>query len=63
MSYRDTLVRAGLITVAVFLGNAALRACGPYFPQWLVTDEAAILEAPTTWLKDLLEKRLPIALG
>lgn len=63
MSYRDLLVRAGLITLVLFLGNAALQACGPYFPQWLVTDEAAILEAPTTWLKDLLEQRLPIAVG
>lgn len=57
MSYRDLLVRAGLIAVVLFLGNAALQACGPFFPQWLVTDEAAILEAPTTWLKDALEAK------
>ncbi len=63
MSYRDLLVRAGLITIVLFLGNAALQACGPYFPRRLVTDEAAILEAPPTWLKDLLEQRLPTAVG
>jgi hypothetical protein len=66
MSYRDTraaILRAALIAVVALLGTAALRACGPYFPQWLVTDEAAILEAPTTWLKDLLEQRLPTAVG
>lgn len=57
MSYRDTLVRAALIALIVLLGTAALQACGPFFPRWLVTDEASILEAPTTWLKDALEPR------
>lgn len=57
MSYRKTLVRAGLIAIAVPLGSAALWACGPFFPHWLLTDEAWILEAPTTWLKDALESR------
>ena len=58
MSYRDTrdsILRAALIAVALLLGTAALQACGPFFPRWLVTDEASILEAPTTWLKDALQ--------
>lgn len=63
MSYRDTMVRVGLITLGVLLGSAVLQACGPFFPRWLVTDEASILEAPTTWLKDALEQRLPTAVG
>jgi tetratricopeptide (TPR) repeat protein len=63
LSYRDTLVRAALIAAAVLLGSAVLQACGPFFPRWLVTDEALILEAPTTWLKDALEQRLPTAVG
>lgn len=57
MSYRKTLVRAGLTALAVLFGGAALWACGPFFPHWLLTDEAWILEAPTTWLKDALEQR------
>lgn len=55
MSYRSLLVRAGLIAAVLFLGDAALKACGPYFPRWLVTDEVRLLEAPTTWLKDALQ--------
>jgi hypothetical protein len=55
LSCRDKLVRAGLIGAAALLGGAALWACGPFFPHWLLTDEAGILAAPTTWLKDALE--------
>ncbi|HEY4561642.1 MAG TPA: hypothetical protein VIJ36_01605, partial [Thermoanaerobaculia bacterium] len=29
-------------------------ACGPFFPPWLLVDEAGILEAPTAWLRDAL---------
>jgi tetratricopeptide (TPR) repeat protein len=57
LSYRETLIRAGLTALAVLSGGAALWACGPFFPNWLLTDEAWILEAPTTWLKDALEPR------
>lgn len=59
MTCHDKLVRACLIAIlitsAVLLGAAAVWACGPFFPQWLITDEARILEAPTTWFKDALE--------
>ncbi len=66
MSCRDTrslIVRVGLIASATLLGTAVLQACGPFFPRWLVTDEASILEAPTTWLKVALDQRLSIAEG
>jgi hypothetical protein len=70
LSCRDKVVRAGLtatlITSAVLLGAAALWACGPFFPQWLITDEARILDAPTTWFKDALESvpiRVPLPTG
>jgi hypothetical protein len=55
LSCREKLIRAGLIGFAGFLGATALWACGPFFPRWLITDEAHILDAPTTWFKDALE--------
>ncbi len=70
MSCREKVVRAGLIAIliafGVLLGAAALWACGPFFPQWLITDEARLLDAPTTWFKDALESvpiRVPLPVG
>ena len=51
---RTTLARATSLAAAASFGAFALWACGPYFPDWLLTDESRILEAPTTWLKDAL---------
>ncbi len=47
-----------MIALTSFLGAAALWACGPFFPQWLITDEARLLDAPTTWFKDALESAI-----
>jgi hypothetical protein len=51
LSCSDKVVRAGLIAAliasAVLPGAAVVWACGPFFPQWLITDEARILDAPT----------------
>src|SRR5215218_3508014 len=55
MSRRTTLARATSLAAAASFGAFALWACGPYFPDWLLTDESRILEAPTTWLKDALQ--------
>ena len=55
------LARATSLAVAASFGAFALWACGPYFPQWLLTDESRILEAPTTWLKDALEPPLSLS--
>ncbi|HKI00620.1 MAG TPA: hypothetical protein VKK31_01450 [Thermoanaerobaculia bacterium] len=52
---KTTLARAFVLALAASSGAFALWACGPFFPKWLVTDESLILEAPTSWLKDLLE--------
>jgi hypothetical protein len=60
------LVRASPIAAGILLGAAAVWACGPFFPQWLITDEARILDAPTTWFKDALESipiRVPVLTG
>ena len=61
---KTTLARAAVLALAASLGTFALWACGPFLPDWLVTDEALLLEAPTTWLKDALQpvpvnERLP----
>ena len=52
-----------LIATGILLGAAALRACGPYFPQWLITDEARILSASATWFKDALESTFLVVRG
>jgi hypothetical protein len=49
------LIRAVVISAEALFGAAALWACGPFFPQWLIVDEARILDAPATWFKDALE--------
>ncbi|HTG33970.1 MAG TPA: hypothetical protein VLB76_13655 [Thermoanaerobaculia bacterium] len=60
MSYRKIPARAALaVFLAASLGAFALWACGPFFPPWLLNDEAGILEAPTTWLRDALDPLLP----
>lgn len=62
MSYRKIPARAALVAfLASSLGAFALWACGPFFPPWLLNDEAGILEAPTTWLRDALQPLLPAA--
>ena len=62
MSYRKIPVRAALVAfLAASLGAFALWACGPFFPPWLLNDEAGILEAPTVWLRDALQPLLPAA--
>jgi hypothetical protein len=43
-----------LFLIVAALGAFALWACGPFFPPWLLVDEAGILEAPTAWLRDAL---------
>ncbi len=53
MSYRGKL--AGAVLLLASLGAFALWACGPDFPRWILDDEAGILEAPTTWLRDALQ--------
>ena len=55
MSCRRLLVKAAVLTIAAWAGAFALQACGPFFPHWLLTDEAGLLEAPTTWFKDSIE--------
>jgi hypothetical protein len=57
LSYRGKLSSAVLLLL--ILGAFALWACGPFFPPWLLTDEAGILEAPTVWLRDALQPLLP----
>ena len=60
MSYRKIPAKAALaVFLAASLGAFALWACGPFFPPWLLNDEAGILEAPTTWLRDALDPLLP----
>ena len=60
MNYHGRLVRAGALALAAFsLGAFGLWACGPFFPQWLLTNEAGILEAPVTWLRDAVQPLLP----
>jgi hypothetical protein len=62
LSYRKIPVRAALaVFLASSLGAFALWACGPFFPPWLLSDEAGILEAPTVWLHDALQPLLPVA--
>jgi hypothetical protein len=62
LSYRKTPARAALVVfLAASLGGFALWACGPFFPNWLLNDEAGILEAPTVWLRDALQPLLPTA--
>jgi hypothetical protein len=62
LSYRKILARAALaVFLAVSLGAFALWACGPFFPPWILNDEAGILEAPTVWLRDALQPLLPAA--
>ena len=55
-----TLTTALVIAlIAASLGAFGLWACGPFFPRWLLTDEAFILEAPVTWLRDAVQPLLP----
>ncbi len=56
MSYRSRspLAKAIAVFTGVLSGALALWACGPFFPQWLLTQESDILEAPTVWLRDAL---------
>jgi hypothetical protein len=62
LSYRKIPARAALaVFLAASLGAFALWACGPFFPPWLLNDEAGILEAPTVWLRDALQPLLPAA--
>jgi hypothetical protein len=58
LSYRKILASAALATL---LTAAALWACGPSFPYWLLDDEDGVLEAPAVWLKDALRPLLPAA--
>jgi hypothetical protein len=54
------LARAVVVALAAAsLGALGLWACGPFFPQWLLTDEGRILEAPVTWLRDAVQPLLP----
>jgi hypothetical protein len=54
------LTRTGFAILAVStLGAATLWACGPYFPPWLLGNEAGMLDAPMTWLRDSLAPLLP----
>ncbi len=55
MSYRPRLAKVLALSTAVLSGAFALWACGPYFPRWLLANEAGILEAPTVWLRDALQ--------
>ncbi|HEX4495614.1 MAG TPA: hypothetical protein VIE43_08110 [Thermoanaerobaculia bacterium] len=56
MSYPKILARTALACfLAAALGAFALWACGPYFPPWILDNEAGILEAPTSWLRDALQ--------
>ncbi len=59
MSYRGKLSSAVALFLLLLSGAFALWACGPFFPPWLLTDEAGVLEAPTTWLRDALQPLLP----
>ena len=59
MSFRKSALILLLTAGLAGLAGAALWACGPFFPPWLLTSEAGILEAPTTWLRDALQPLLP----
>ncbi len=63
MSHHGRSAKAGVLVIAILaassLGALALWACGPFFPPWLLTNEAGILEAPVTWLRDALQPLLP----
>jgi hypothetical protein len=56
------LSKAGVLVIAVIaassLGALGLWACGPFFPQWLLTGDSRILEAPVTWLRDAVQPLL-----
>jgi hypothetical protein len=54
LSYRHRLAKTLVIFTAVLFGALAIWACGPFFPEWLLTRESGILEAPTVWLRDAL---------
>ena len=54
MSYRGRLASIVLIPLALS-GAFALWACGPFFPNWILDNEAGVLEAPTVWLRDALQ--------
>lgn len=60
MSYRHRLAKTLVIFTAVLFGALAIWACGPFFPNWILTRESGILEAPTVWLRDALQP-LPAA--
>ncbi len=60
MSYRNRLAKTLVIFTAILFGALAIWACGPFFPEWLLTRESGILEAPTVWLRDALQP-LPAA--
>jgi len=60
LSYHRRLAKTLALFTAVLSGALALWACGPFFPDWLVTRESGILEAPTVWLRDALQP-LPAA--
>src|SRR5206468_4870353 len=47
LSYHRRLAKTLALFTAVLFGALALWACGPFFPDWLVTRESGILEAPT----------------
>lgn len=59
MSYRGRLASAVLLLAS--FGAFALWACGPFFPPWILTEEAGVLEAPTTWLHEAVQPFLPRA--
>lgn len=62
MSYRGSRggwISAIALSVLSLSGAFALWACGPFFPNWLVNNEANVLEAPTIWLQDALQPLLP----
>jgi hypothetical protein len=52
---RVRLARALAVFTVALSAALALWACGPFFPRWLLSSEAGILEAPTVWLRDALQ--------
>jgi hypothetical protein len=55
LSYRGKLASAVAVCALSLAGAFALWACGPDLPHWILDDEAGLLEAPTTWLRNALE--------
>lgn len=51
--------RIAAATLLIFLAAAALWACGPFFPAWILGSDLRVLEAPVLRFEQLLDSLLP----